>query len=53
LAMIRMGAMPQDVLLRCIRLIGEELIPKLHAVSHPAADKNGVAPAPSTRVLVN
>jgi alkanesulfonate monooxygenase SsuD/methylene tetrahydromethanopterin reductase-like flavin-dependent oxidoreductase (luciferase family) len=32
LAMIRMGSMPQDVLLRCIRLMGEELVPKLHAV---------------------
>jgi len=30
--MIRMGSMPQDVLLRCIRLMGEELVPKLHAV---------------------
>lgn len=36
LAMIRMGTMPQDVLLRCLRLMGEELIPKLHAV-HEAA----------------
>jgi alkanesulfonate monooxygenase SsuD/methylene tetrahydromethanopterin reductase-like flavin-dependent oxidoreductase (luciferase family) len=32
LAMIRMGSMPQDVLLRCLRLMGEELIPRLHAV---------------------
>jgi hypothetical protein len=51
--MIRMGAMPQDVLLRCIRLIGEELIPKLHGVSHPAATTNGLATARSTSVLVN
>ena len=35
LAMIRMGTMPQDVLLRCLRLMGEELIPKLHAVHDP------------------
>ena len=34
LAMIRMGTMPQDVLLRCLRLIGAELIPKLKAVQH-------------------
>ena len=32
LAMIRMGSMPQDVLLRCIRLMGEELVPRLHQV---------------------
>jgi len=40
LAMIRMGSMPQDVLLRTIRLIGEELVPKLHSVEskvHKAA----------------
>lgn len=36
LAMIRMGTMPQDVLLRCIHLIGDELIPKLHGVHQPA-----------------
>lgn len=34
LAIVRMGAMPQEVVLRNIRLIGEELIPRLHAVSH-------------------
>ena len=33
LAMIRMGSMPQDVLLRTIKLMGEELVPKLHAVA--------------------
>jgi len=40
LAMIRMGSMPQDVLLRCIRLMGEELVPRLHQVQskvHTAA----------------
>jgi hypothetical protein len=34
LAMIRMGVMPQEIVLRTIRLIGEELIPKLRAVQH-------------------
>ena len=43
LAMIRMGAMPQDVLMRCIRLMGEELVPKLHAVK----SKVHKAPAPA------
>jgi alkanesulfonate monooxygenase SsuD/methylene tetrahydromethanopterin reductase-like flavin-dependent oxidoreductase (luciferase family) len=37
LAMIRMGTMPQEVLLRCLRLMGEELIPKLRAVHEPAS----------------
>jgi len=37
LAMIRMGTMPQEVLTRCLRLIGEELIPKLHGVHEPVA----------------
>jgi alkanesulfonate monooxygenase SsuD/methylene tetrahydromethanopterin reductase-like flavin-dependent oxidoreductase (luciferase family) len=37
LAMIRMGTMPEDVLFRCLRLIGEELIPKLHAVQERVA----------------
>lgn len=32
LAMIRMGAMPQETVLRCLRLMGEELIPQLHAM---------------------
>ncbi len=32
MGIVRMGAMPQDVVLRNIRLIGEELIPKLHAM---------------------
>jgi alkanesulfonate monooxygenase SsuD/methylene tetrahydromethanopterin reductase-like flavin-dependent oxidoreductase (luciferase family) len=36
LAMIRMGTMPQEVLLRCLRLMGEELIPKLRGVHEPA-----------------
>jgi alkanesulfonate monooxygenase SsuD/methylene tetrahydromethanopterin reductase-like flavin-dependent oxidoreductase (luciferase family) len=39
LAMIRMGTMPQEVLLRCLRLMGEELIPKLHAVHEPAVTR--------------
>ncbi|HEX9880710.1 MAG TPA: LLM class flavin-dependent oxidoreductase [Candidatus Binatia bacterium] len=32
LGIVRMGAMAQDVVLRNIRLIGTEMIPKLHAV---------------------
>jgi hypothetical protein len=39
--MIRMGTMPQDALLRCLRLIGAELIPKLKAVPHDGSTVNG------------
>ncbi len=34
LGIVRMGAMPQDVALRNVRLIGSELIPRLHAVGN-------------------
>jgi alkanesulfonate monooxygenase SsuD/methylene tetrahydromethanopterin reductase-like flavin-dependent oxidoreductase (luciferase family) len=43
LAMIRMGAMPQDVLLRTIRLMGEELVPRLHKI--PSKVHKQAAPA--------
>lgn len=36
LAMIRMADMPQDVLVRCLRLMGDELIPKIHAAGKTA-----------------
>ena len=42
LAMIRMGSMPQDVLMRCIKLMGDELVPKLHAVK---SKTHGPSPA--------
>jgi alkanesulfonate monooxygenase SsuD/methylene tetrahydromethanopterin reductase-like flavin-dependent oxidoreductase (luciferase family) len=32
MAIVRMGAMPQDVLLRNVRLFGKEVIPRLHAM---------------------
>jgi alkanesulfonate monooxygenase SsuD/methylene tetrahydromethanopterin reductase-like flavin-dependent oxidoreductase (luciferase family) len=32
MGIVRMGAMPQDVVLRSVRLMGEELVPKLHAL---------------------
>ena len=45
LAMIRMGSMPQDVLMRCIRLMGEELVPRLHAVQSKAHSQPAAAVA--------
>ncbi len=33
LAIMRTGPMPQEKVLRCVRLVGEELLPKLHAVT--------------------
>ena len=32
MGIVRMGAMPQDMVLRSVRLMGEELVPKLHAM---------------------
>lgn len=37
MAMVRMGAMPQDVVLRNVRLFGKEVIPKLHALGKKTA----------------
>ena len=41
LAMIRMGTMPQEVVLRCIRLIGAELIPKMRGVHERVPSPTG------------
>ncbi len=32
MAIVRMGAMPQEAVLRSVRMIGKEIIPKLHAM---------------------
>jgi len=37
MAIVRMGAMPQELVLNNVRLFGKEVIPRLHALKAKAA----------------
>jgi hypothetical protein len=37
MAIVRMGAMPQEMVLNSVSLFGKEVIPRLHAVAPKAA----------------